>query len=135
MKALFLSQRVPYPPDRGDKIPSWRLVERLSRSHEVTIIAFSHDETDLAGAEALRSKGFEVVTIDHDERAKKRSSLPLLFSSTPLTLGVYGSRELQAEVNTADRAAHRDSRRLHAQLKRSLPWCQKRTRRDLLVIN
>jgi len=99
LKALFLSQRVPYPPDRGDKISSWHLVERLARSHEVTILAFSHDEGDEAGAAALREMGHEVVTFDHDEQAKKRSSLPLLFSSTPLTLGVYGSKELQAEVD------------------------------------
>jgi sugar transferase (PEP-CTERM/EpsH1 system associated) len=99
MKALFLSQRVPYPPDRGDKISSWRLVERLSRHHEVTILAFSHDESDEAGAEALRAKGFEVIAIPHDERAKKIASLPLLLSGTPLTLGVYGSKELQAEVD------------------------------------
>ena len=99
LKALFLSQRVPYPPDRGDKISSWRIVERLSREHEVTIIAFSHDEADEAGAEALRAKGFEVVTIAHDENAKKISSLPLLLGKTPLTLGIYGSNELQAEVD------------------------------------
>lgn len=99
MKALFLSQRVPYPPDRGDKISSWHQVERLGRSHEVTIIAFSHDEEDEAGAEQLREMGYEVVTIPHDERAKKLRSLPLLLSSTPLTLGVYGSKDLQAEVD------------------------------------
>jgi polysaccharide biosynthesis protein PslH len=106
LKVLFLSQRVPYPPDRGDKISSWRLVERLSRKHEVTILAFSHDESDEAGAEALRAKGFEVVTIAHDDRAKKIASLPLLLGSTPLTLGVYGSKELQAEVDR--RAAEAD---------------------------
>jgi len=99
LKALFLSQRVPYPPDRGDKITSWHLVERLSRSHEVTIVAFSHDEADRKGAEGLRAKGFEVVTIDHDEQAKKRAALPLLFGKKPLTLGVYGSKELQREVD------------------------------------
>ena len=99
MNALFLSQRVPYPPDRGDKISSWHLLERLARSHEVTVLAFSHGEEDEAGAAALREMGHEVVTVAHDERAKKRSSLPLLFGSTPLTLGVFGSKELQTEVD------------------------------------
>jgi len=99
LKALFLSQRVPYPPDRGDKISSWHLVERLARSHEVTILAFSHDESDEAGAAALREMGHEVITVDHDERAKKLRSIPLLFGGGPLTLGVFGSKELQAEVD------------------------------------
>ena len=90
LKALFLSQRVPYPPDRGDKISSWRIVERLSREHEVTIIAFSHDEADEAGAEALRAKGFEVVTIAHDENAKKISTIGN--SRTATSLDVFKRR-------------------------------------------
>ena len=47
LKILFLSQRVPYPPNRGDKISTWRLIERMSRSHEVHAVAFAHDEADL----------------------------------------------------------------------------------------
>ena len=42
MRILFLSQRVPFPPNRGDKITTWRLVERLARRHTVTVIAFAH---------------------------------------------------------------------------------------------
>ena len=54
MRILFLSQRVPYPPNRGDKIITWRLVERFSREHEVTIVCFSHDEDDEKAASFLR---------------------------------------------------------------------------------
>ena len=42
MNILFLSQRVPYPPNRGDKISTWRICERFSREHNVTVIAFAH---------------------------------------------------------------------------------------------
>jgi len=93
---LFLSQRVPYPPNRGDKITTWRLVERMRRGHRVRIGAFAHDEDDRKAAEELRSKGFEIATFAPTPRWK---SLPLLLGSKPLTLGVYGSRALQAEVD------------------------------------
>src|SRR5512144_1042657 len=47
LRILFLSQRVPFPPNRGDKITTWRLVDRMRRSHEVTCVAFAHDQADL----------------------------------------------------------------------------------------
>jgi len=96
MQILFLSQRVPYPPNRGDKITTWRLVERMQRRHRVRIVAFAHDEVDLAAAEELRRKGFEVATFAPTPRWK---ALPALLGSQPLTLAVYGSRALQAEVD------------------------------------
>ncbi len=99
MKILFLSQRVPYPPNRGDKITTWRLVERFQREHEVRCVAFAHDERDVQAAAELCAKGIETIPIRHDERRKKLASLPLFLTSKPLTLGVYGSRSLQAKVD------------------------------------
>lgn len=99
MRILFLAQRVPYPPNRGDKITTWRLVERLGRAHEVRIVAFAHDAKDVAAAEELRKKGFPTTAIPYRDRAAKIAALPLLLTRTPLTLGVYGSRALQAAVD------------------------------------
>lgn len=99
MKILFLSQRVPYPPNRGDKITTWRLVERMSRRHEVEVLAFAHDDADEDAAEALRKKGFATTVARLHPRWDRLRSLPLLATRTPLTLGVFGSRRLQAEVD------------------------------------
>lgn len=100
MNILFLAQRVPYPPNRGDKITTWRIVERLSREHRVTVIAFAHDEADREAARVLQEeKGIETIAIPHDERSKKLRSLPLFLTQRPLTLGVYGSSALQREVD------------------------------------
>lgn len=99
MKILFLSQRVPYPPNRGDKITTWRLVDRLRRDHEVRCVAFAHDAADLKAAADLCEMGIPTTPIPHKERWKKLCSLPLFLTKTPLTLGVYGSKELQAKVD------------------------------------
>ena len=99
MRVLFLSQRVPYPPNRGDKILTWRLVERLGRRHDVTIIAFSHGPEDEAGAVELRKKGYSTITVPYHERLGMVRAAPRLLRGEALTLGVYGSRRLQAEVD------------------------------------
>jgi polysaccharide biosynthesis protein PslH len=99
LRILFLSQRVPYPPNRGDKITTWRLIERMRRHHEVRCIAFSHGAADEAGAQELRAKGISIHTVPYHDRAAKLRALPLLLTRQPLTLGVYGSAELQRLVD------------------------------------
>jgi len=127
LKLLFLSQRVPYPPNRGDKITTWRLIERFARTHDVEVLAFAHEEADFAAARVLtEEKGIPTVAIPHDERRKKLTSLPLLLTSRPLTLGVYGSRAMQTEVTrrlaTAD-LAYAYSSSMGAFLEgRGVPW-------------
>jgi len=105
VKILFLSQRVPYPPNRGDKITTWRLIERMRREHEVAVLAFAHDAADLKAAEDLNAMGIETVPFPHNAKAAKLRSLPLLLGRTPMTLGVYGSRELQRETDRRIAAA------------------------------
>src|SRR5262245_11661006 len=99
VRILFLSQRVPYPPNRGDKITTWRLIERMKRAHEVRCVAFAHDEEDLRAADELGKLGAPTVTVRLDLKRAKMRSLPLLLGSKPMTLGVYGSRELQTAVD------------------------------------
>ena len=126
MRVLFLSQRVPYPPNRGDKITTWKLIERMARAHEVRIAAFAHDEGDLEAAQSLREKGFETCAVRHHGTAKRVRSLPLLLTRRPLTLGVFGSRVLQAEVERqagwADVAYAYSSSMGAFLLRAGLPW-------------
>jgi sugar transferase (PEP-CTERM/EpsH1 system associated) len=98
VRILFLSQRVPYPPNRGDKITTWRLIERMRRAHEVTCVAFAHGAGDLRAAGELERLGVPTVAVPLRRGAKLRS-LPLLLTTKPLTLGVYGSSRLQQEVD------------------------------------
>ena len=99
MKILFLSQRVPYPPNRGDKITTWRIIERLRRDHEVICVAFAHDQADRDGARELEQMGFPIRTVDLNQKRAKLMALPLLLTGKPLTLGVFGSKQLQGIVD------------------------------------
>ncbi|MFN0007592.1 MAG: TIGR03087 family PEP-CTERM/XrtA system glycosyltransferase [Planctomycetota bacterium] len=99
MRILFLSQRVPYPPNRGDKITTWRLIDRMRRSHEVTCVAFAHDHNDILAARELDAMGIPTLPIRYRDRWKRLVSAPLLVTGKPLTLGVYGSRRLQRTVD------------------------------------
>jgi sugar transferase (PEP-CTERM/EpsH1 system associated) len=45
MRILFLAHRLPYPPDKGDKIRSFRELAALSKKHEVDLFCF-YDQPD-----------------------------------------------------------------------------------------
>jgi len=99
MRILFLSQRVPYPPNRGDKITTWRIIERLRRDHEVTCFCFQHEEEDEKHAQALREKGFDVRLFPYRKWAGRFRAAMGLLTGRPLTLAFFASNELQAAVD------------------------------------
>lgn len=46
MKILFLANRVPYPPFRGDKLKIYNLAKRLCGKHELHLLTFAQSEED-----------------------------------------------------------------------------------------
>lgn len=52
---LFLAHRIPYPPNRGDKMRSWHLLRHLGQFATVHLGAFADDAADAAHLEALRA--------------------------------------------------------------------------------
>jgi len=46
MRVLFLAHRLPYPPDKGDKIRSFRELQALARRHEVDLFCFYDQPKD-----------------------------------------------------------------------------------------
>ena len=40
---LFLAHRIPYPPDKGDKIRSYHILKHLARGYRIHLGAFVDD--------------------------------------------------------------------------------------------
>ncbi|MBN1262728.1 MAG: glycosyltransferase [Candidatus Pacebacteria bacterium] len=54
MKILFITQFLPFPPDTGGKVKTWRILNLLSRSHELFLISFIDQKKDLAFEKRLK---------------------------------------------------------------------------------
>ncbi len=52
-EVLFLAHRIPYPPDRGDRIRSWNLLQALAALAPVHCGTLVEDPADLAGGPAI----------------------------------------------------------------------------------
>ena len=47
MKILYLAHRIPYPPNKGDKIRSFNEIKYLSQRHEIHLACLADDPKDL----------------------------------------------------------------------------------------
>ena len=54
MDVLYLCHRIPYPPDKGDKIRSHALLRQMSKSHRVHLACFVDEPDDFAWCDAVR---------------------------------------------------------------------------------
>ena len=46
MRMFFICQRVPFPPDRGDKITTFNEIRHLSAKHEVHVFCLADGKPD-----------------------------------------------------------------------------------------
>jgi len=84
---LFLSQRVPYPPDRGDRITTWHMLEHfLERGDRVRAGCLLEDPADRAGVVELERRGVEVFAAPLSVALARLRCLPYLITRKPLTL-------------------------------------------------
>lgn len=97
---LFLAHRIPYPPNKGDKIRSFHLLRHLAQTHKVHVGAFVDDASDWQYADALAQlAGGEVKLLPLNPRFATLKSALGLFTGEPLTLPYYRDRAMQAWVN------------------------------------
>ncbi|MES1981076.1 MAG: TIGR03087 family PEP-CTERM/XrtA system glycosyltransferase [Pseudomonadota bacterium] len=96
---LYLVHRIPYPPNKGDKIRSYHLLKHLSAHFKVHLGAFVDDPEDWQHAQTLAGMvSGEVKLLPLNSRwATLRSACGLL-SGEPLTLPYYRSAALKSWV-------------------------------------
>ena len=95
---LFLAHRIPYPPDRGDKIRSFHILKHLAARHRVHLVAFADDAADLAGERAL-SGLIASSTIVPRTKSRARAAAEALASGRPISLAAFDDPALRAAVD------------------------------------
>ena len=99
MKILYLVHRLPYPPNKGDKVRSYHLLKHLAARHEVHLGTFLDDPDDEQHLPRVRElcAGLHVARLS--PRSAKLLSLRGLLSGEALSLPYYRDAGLQAWVD------------------------------------
>ena len=99
---LFLAHRIPYPPDRGDKIRSWHLLKRLGETARVHLACFADDEADGAHLPALREAMGGALGESHVEirrTSRAAAAARALIERRPVSLTAFDSPALRRFVH------------------------------------
>ncbi len=99
--ALFIAHRIPYPPDKGDKIRSWRLFLRLSERFDVHLAAFVDDPDDLRHKEHLEARAESVSLVPLGRRAATLRSAAGFLTGEPLSMPYYRDAAMRRAVAAA----------------------------------
>ena len=101
MKILFLAHRIPYPPDKGEKIRAFHELKFLGVRHTVDLYCFAESEAEASEQVALR-KYCRRIYVETRSRIKTVTGAARSFlRGEPLSCGCFFSHRFQAEVERA----------------------------------
>jgi sugar transferase (PEP-CTERM/EpsH1 system associated) len=101
VRVLYLCHRIPYPPDKGDKIRAFHQIRAMAAHHEVDVFTLADDAGDLAHRDALAAHCHRLTVARVHPKVARMRSLPYLLTVTPLTVPYFYSAELQREIDKA----------------------------------
>jgi len=95
---LFLAHRIPFPPDRGDKIRGFHILQYLAKRTPVHLVAFAEDAADLDPPAAFTDM-LASCTILPRSKSQKRAAVEALASGKPVSLTAFASPAMQRAVD------------------------------------
>ncbi len=99
MKILFLANRVPYPPYRGDKLKIFNLAKRLKDKHELYLLTFAQNEEDLTYKAELEKIFKEVHFVYLPKWKSAFNCICGLWDSAPLQVLYFKSGVMKRELD------------------------------------
>ena len=96
---LLLTHRIPFPPNKGDKVRSFHLLRHLAQHYRVWLGTFVDDPDDWRQVGEVRRFCADVYCAPLNPRRARLWSLRGLATGEPLTLPYYRHAGLQTWVN------------------------------------
>lgn len=98
-KLLFLAHRIPYPPNKGDKIRSFNILKKLTKTYDIYLGCFIDDIEDHQYVANLSKYCVSVYYLDQNKTYSKLRGLSGFFTGKPITLPYYFDIKMQQWVD------------------------------------
>lgn len=98
-KILYLCHRIPYPPNKGDKIRSFNEIKFLSKKYTIDLITFADDSRDLKHTNELKKNCRQVQVLSLKTKIAKIRGIVSLLAGQSISQGYFYSKAFQ---NTFD---------------------------------
>lgn len=108
-RILHLAHRVPFPPNKGDKIRSFHILNFLAQRHELYLATLVDDAKDMAGLPALNKKVQRLIYARIDQFGRKLFSIREVLRRRSITVRYFYSPRLQNEIDDLIEATEFDA--------------------------
>ncbi len=99
MRLLFLTSRLPYPPDRGDRVRTYQILKTLAREHKTTLVSFVAHEEERGNVNKL-SAHCEDIHLVHQPTWRSNIAVALnVWRDVPLQILYYRSNQMQRKID------------------------------------
>jgi sugar transferase (PEP-CTERM/EpsH1 system associated) len=93
-RVLLLAHRLPYPPDKGDKIRSWHFLQHLAGKAEIHLGCLVDRPDDMRHLDRLRALCANLNAVPIRPWLRRLASARGIVSGEPLTFPYFGDRRL-----------------------------------------
>ena len=106
MNILYLAHRIPYPPNKGEKIRAWHQILHLAKNHAVHLVCMVDDPADLAHVSILEKYCTSVAVVYRNKTSALITAALALLTRKSLSVGAFYRQALAREI----------TRKLHTEL-------------------
>jgi sugar transferase (PEP-CTERM/EpsH1 system associated) len=92
---LFLCHRIPFPPNKGDKIRSFNVLKKLSEQYDIHLGCFIDDAFDKQYISGLNKYCASIFHLDQHKTIAKIKGLTGFLTNDPITLPYYFDKRMQ----------------------------------------
>lgn len=98
MNILYLAHRIPYPPNKGEKIRAFHQIQQLARNHKVHLCSFVDDPSDLPHGETLGAYCASVNLVYRSNSLTPLLATVALLKRQPLSVALFARKSFKRKV-------------------------------------
>lgn len=97
-RLLFIAHRMPFPPDKGERVRAFNQIKALSSHFDLTLATLAHNSQDVQSAQALHAYCGKVLFTSMDRRVGLARGCWNLLTTRSVTEGFFHSPALHQLV-------------------------------------
>lgn len=99
MRLLFLTSRLPWPPDRGDRLRTFNLLREFSQEHEISLVSFISKPEETILREHIKDYCKDIHLLHLPSWQSALSAVFNIWRGLPLQLEYYRSSKMDQLVD------------------------------------
>lgn len=101
MRILALTHRLPYAPDRGDRLRAYHILKHLNRLADLELVSLVHDDAEASHARSMRDVASLVTAVRVPRVWNYARSVAALAGSVPLTHVLLDAPDIRGALREA----------------------------------